>query len=135
MVTIGLVGCGAIGSELAQAIQQRFRGKARLIGLYDHKPEKAKTLVRQLRPAVPILSPRELVRRSQLLIEAASAQAVSEFLPQVIRQRTSILILSTGGLLKSPELIRRAAARGTQIYLPSGEDVGGQPRVRRFYYH
>ena len=124
MVTIGLVGCGTIGTKLAQEIQRRFKGIARLIGFYDHDPQKAARLSRRFHPAVPFLFPKQIIARCDLLIEAASAQAVEELLLEVIRQRKSILIMSTGGLLRHQALLRKAHHRRIPVYLPSGALVG-----------
>ena len=123
-MTIGLVGCGTIGCRLAEEIRTRFRGTARLIGIYDRHPEAVRRLARRFHPPLPILSPKQLIARSQLLIEAASTQAVGELLPEVIRRRKAMLVMSTGGLLEHPELLRRAAARSIPIYLPSGALCG-----------
>ncbi len=95
-----------------------------MIGIYDHHPETALKLSRRFHPALPLLSRKQIVSRSQLLIEAASSGAVAEFLPEVIRQRKSMLVLSTGGLVQNPQLLRKAAARNIPIYLPSGALAG-----------
>ena len=84
----------------------------------------SKRLSARLKPAVPILNPKTLISRADLLIEAASPEAVAEILPQVIRRRKSLMALSAGGLLQNPRLIRKAAASGTPIYLPSGALAG-----------
>ena len=128
-MTIGLVGCGTIGSRLAQEIQTRFKGKARLIGIYDHHLEASGRLARRFRPTLPILSPKQLVSRCQLLVEAASIQAVGEFLPQVIQKRKSMMVMSTGGLLKYEQLLRKALACSIPIYLPSGA-IGGLDGIK-----
>ncbi len=123
-MTIGLVGCGAIGSRLAREIERRFKRQARLIGVYDSDPRKAERLSRCFRPRIPILQISELVSRSDLLIEAASPKAVRQLLPHVISKRKAMLVMSTGGILQSPELVRRARAASIPLYLPSGAIVG-----------
>jgi len=124
VIEIGLVGCGNIGSHLAREIQRSFRGTARLIGLTDARPSQAQRLARSLRPPVPVIPLSTLVRRCDLLIEAASAQAVAELLPLAIRQRRATLILSTGALLLKPKLLRSAIRNKTPLYLPSGALAG-----------
>ena len=123
-MTIGLVGCGAIGRRLAGEIRTRLRGTARLIGIYDRHPEAARRLARRFHPPLPILPPKQLIARSQLLIEAASTQAVGELLPEVIRRRRAMLVMSTGGLLEHSHLLRQAASRSIPLYLPSGALCG-----------
>lgn len=124
MVRIGLVGCGTIGSKLAEEIQRRFTGIARLIGVHDIHSEKAVRLASRLHPSVPVLSAREIVRRSSLIIEAASPKAVAQLLPQVIRQKKSLMVLSSGGLLSQAGRLRAAAKRGIPVYVPSGAIAG-----------
>jgi len=119
-----MVGCGTIGSQLAKEIQIRFKGVARLIGLYDRNPNTASKLSRQLRPAVPIHPLGKLIRGCQLLIEAASIEAVGELLPRVIAQRKAFLVMSTGGLLAYPRLLKKAVASRIPLYIPSGALVG-----------
>ncbi len=124
MIRIGLVGCGTIGSRLAIEIQRRFGETARLVGIYDHNPSAAKHLQKKLRVPVPILPPKQLLQRCQLLIEAASASAVGQLLPEAIAHRKGMLVMSTGGLLQHPDLIRKAVARKIPLYLPSGAIAG-----------
>jgi aspartate dehydrogenase len=70
------------------------------------------------------LDPKTLVRRADLLIEAASPKAVEALLPEVIARRKALLAMSAGGLLNNPRLAQRAAASGTPVYLPSGALAG-----------
>ncbi len=124
MVAIGLVGCGFIGSRLAQEIQRRFKAKARLIGLYDADPTQAKRLSQKLHPTVPVLSPPMLLRRCQILIEAASIRAAMEWVPRAISCGKAVLVLSSGALLRRPELLRKARKKGVPVYVPSGALCG-----------
>ena len=87
MTTIGLIGCGAIGSRLAREIQRQFKGQARVIGIYDKYHAKAVKLSRSFRPPLPILSLQKLFERCQLLIEAASPAAVGQLLPYAISRK------------------------------------------------
>ena len=95
-----------------------------MIGVTDAKPLQAQRLARTLHPPVPVFPLNRLIRRCHLLIEAASPQAVQELLPQAIRQKRSLLILSTGGLLRNGKWIREAIRHKVPIYLPSGALVG-----------
>lgn len=124
MVNVGLIGCGAIGGRLAQELGRRFKGTARLIGIYDQEMKAAKRLAQRLRPRPPVLPLQTLMARSQLLMEAASPKAVGEILPHVIKHRQSLLVMSAGGLLRNKKLLRQAIAKSIPIYLPSGALVG-----------
>ncbi len=121
---IGLIGCGTIGSRLAHEIETRFRNSAQLVGIYDRDPKKSQALRKRLKFSPAILAPNRIVERSDLVIEAASAEAVGPLLLQVIAQRKSLLLLSTGGLLKHRRLLREASHLKVPVYLPSGALAG-----------
>ena len=95
-----------------------------MIGVFDNNPQTAQRFARGCRPSVAVLSLPQLVSRSQLLIETASAQAVGELLPHVIRHRKPLLVLSTSGLLRHPALLRKALRLKIPIHLPSGALLG-----------
>jgi len=124
VLNVALVGCGNIGSQLAREIQRRFRGRIRLIGVYDNQPRAGRRLARRLHPVVPVLSPHALFRRCDLLIEAASPRAVEELLPLAVRRRKSLLVLSSGGLLGKARWLRKARALGVPVHVPSGALAG-----------
>lgn len=124
MIRIGLVGCGAIGSQLAQIIQKRFKTRTRLIGLHDFRADAARALAARLRPAVPVLSLCQLVRRSDLVLEAASGAAVRQILPEALRWRRDLMVMSAGGLLDHSALIRKMKKAGLRLYVPSGAVLG-----------
>ena len=102
MVRVGLVGCGTIGSQLALSIQRSYRGVAHLIALHDRDRTHAETLQRRLSPRPAILSLSELIRTSQLIIEAASADAAADLVPRALRANRRVLVMSVGGLLRNP---------------------------------
>jgi aspartate dehydrogenase len=128
-MTVGVVGCGTIGSALIQALRGRFRASARLTALYDADAERLQKILRRFRLSVAVLPPAQLVRRCDLVIEAASPRAVEELLPWVIRYRRPMMILSTGGLLRNPRLLTQAIKRGVPLHLPSGA-LGGLDAVK-----
>lgn len=126
MVRVGLVGCGTIGSQLAYAIQRHFAHAARLTTLHDRNAVRAKTLQQRLRgqPAVVPLS--TLIRRSDLILEAASVDIVPSLVARAVRAHRSLLIMSVGGLL-SATMPRRFARE--RLYVPSGA-LGGLDAVK-----
>lgn len=113
-----------MGAQLAQAVQKRFKNQTRLIGVHDFRADAARGLASRLHPAVPVLSLCQLVRRSDLVIEAASPLAVREILPEILRWRRDLMVMSAGGLLEQSGLIRKAGKAGVRIYVPSGAILG-----------
>lgn len=123
-VPVGLIGCGAMGRTLARTLQKRFRRQARLIGVHDQDPAQAQRLASSLTPPVPVLSLDRLIARAGLLVEAASPKAVAQILPKALAKRRPLLVMSAGGLLDRPTLLRRFQKQGIPLYLPSGAIAG-----------
>lgn len=123
---IGIVGCGAIGSSLAKVILFDFKGRAVLAGLYDADAQKADKLAAKLKkPKVAARSLRELINRSDLVIEAAKPDAVLDIARKTLSCGADIMVMSVGGLLedyRKMELLARK--KGCRIYVPSGAVCG-----------
>jgi aspartate dehydrogenase len=124
MVTVGVVGCGTIGSALAHAIEREHRRTARLVALHDRDRAQALTLQRTLRSRPPIVSLAALIRRSRLVIEAASGAIASEVARAALRANRDVLIMSTGGLLASRSWLPLVRSSRGRLYLPSGALAG-----------
>lgn len=120
---VGIVGCGAIGTELAQAIDKEIE-KVQLVALTDIDEEKAKRLAYSLKRKPEILPLDELIKKSDLIIEAASKDLVSSLARKVIDQGKDIMIMSVGGLLGNEDLFDLAKKKDCKIYLPSGALAG-----------
>lgn len=112
VIRVGLVGCGAIGTHIAKILNQKFRSKARLVYANDLVPARAEALAR-------FVDLKTLVRKSDLVIEAAHLSCVKELVSEVMRHGKSALIMSVGGLLD----VRRFGSKGT-LYIPSGAVAG-----------
>ena len=124
MLRVGLVGCGTIGSRVARTVEQRHRARARIVGLHDSNPRQAQSLQRRLRSRPPILSLAELIRRSDLVVEAASVVVAAEVARRCLRAHRDVIVMSSGGLLLD-RTWRRAAARSRgRVFLPSGALAG-----------
>ena len=124
MVRVGLVGCGTIGSQLAKALERTYRQTARITALLDSDSRHARALQQQLRSHPPIVSLARLIQRSDLVVEAASAEVVGEVVRRALRADRSVFVMSVGGLLADqhwPRLVRRSRGR---IYIPSGALAG-----------
>ena len=121
---IGIIGCGAIGTGIAEFIQQRLRHKARIIALCDIDPKKADRLSRKIKP-IPITTDIEnLIKKSDLIIEAASVSVSGKIASRVVSQKKDVIIMSTGGLLKKGFLFKKARSKGCNIHIPSGAICG-----------
>jgi aspartate dehydrogenase len=121
---IGLVGCGTIGTRMAQAIDQGMV-IAELSALNDLEKEKADELMEGLKTQIPIfLGLEEIFKNVNLVVEAASPDVVPQIIPLASRYRIDCMIMSIGGLLGAEYMINEAKEAGIRIYCPSGAIAG-----------
>jgi aspartate dehydrogenase len=121
---VGIIGCGAMGSEIASACSRRLKKKITLSALYDADSSKSRILGRRLKKRIAVNSVREVMRRSDMVVEAASGAAAREVLLQATRHARDCMIMSVGGLLGSERLLRAAAKKNIRVYFPSGAICG-----------
>ncbi len=128
MKRIGLIGCGAIGSELAIAIDSR-KVNAELVALFDVYQDAVNALANKLK-IKPILarSVEEFVANSMdVVVEAASQDAVRKYARLVLENNHDLMIMSVGALLDSnlyDDLGSIAEKHDRRIYLPTGAIAG-----------
>lgn len=127
MKRVGLIGCGAIGSELAAAVDAR-RVDAKLVAVFDVYTDVANKLAAKLRhrPIVARNLKEFVATKMDVVVEAASQEAVRRYAAKVL-ERHDVMIMSVGALLggKLYNRLRRIAEKnGRRIYLPSGAIAG-----------
>jgi len=124
---IGIVGCGAIGGSLARSIVRDFAGQAELKALYDLAAGRAEELSKDLflEKSTVVKNLDRLISKSDLIIEAASADDSLRITKRVLRRGKDILVLSVGGLIRGiKELSDMARRSGSKVYIPSGAIAG-----------
>ncbi len=124
---IGIVGCGAIGSSLARSIVKNFSKDAQLTALYDIVPEKSKKLsgVVSQGKSLAVSGLIQLIDRSDLVIEAASAKVSWEIARHVLKMGRLLMVMSVGGVVAHAEkLFELAKKHKTKAYIPSGAICG-----------
>jgi len=125
MIKVGIVGCGTIGKELAVACQKRFSDEVTMEALADEDPAHARKLQGKLKPKPKIVSVDELIRRCDLVIEAASKQAAYEVAKKALSIGKDVMVMSVGGILgREKEIFNLARTHRCCLYLPSGGVVG-----------
>jgi aspartate dehydrogenase len=126
VLKIGLVGCGAIGTEIAMAID-RGDIAAELVAVFDRNEDRAGELIKCLK-AQPMLSDLEdLVERSEIVVEAASQRAVMEVAKASLERGRDLMIMSVGALLDRyvyRMVENLARENGCRVYIPSGAISG-----------
>ncbi len=119
---VGIIGCGTIGTAVAGQIVRKFRTRVQIAGLCDRDTQKAARLARSLRLNVPVLGWREIVRRSDLIVEAASASVSAVIAEEGLRQGKQVMVMSVGGLLRA-DLAKLQKYTG-KLWVPSGAVAG-----------
>ena len=118
MKKVGIIGCGAIGTLIAEAVGNGIVKCDGLI-LYDYNNEKADQLARSL--AIPVKVVRSLDEMIKLkpsvIVEAASQQAAKEYIRRILKGDIELIVMSVGALLDLD-------VRSSKIHIPSGA-IGG----------
>jgi predicted dinucleotide-utilizing enzyme len=131
MFRIGIVGAGAIGKEIARAIDNGTV-PAKLEAIYDRDLAEATSFAASLKSKPKVLPLEELVEASNFVVEAASQAAVREVAIAALSKSRSVMIMSVGALADKEllETIRTMAKEHVcSVYLPSGA-IGGLDAVK-----
>ncbi|MCD6319583.1 MAG: aspartate dehydrogenase [Candidatus Desulfofervidaceae bacterium] len=129
IVKIGLIGCGAIGTTIAKAVEKGLLNNFTITAIFDLCLERAKELNKILSspPFIASTFNSFLQQPLDLVIEAASPKAVEEYAEEVLLNHNDLMIMSVGALLKNGLLKRLeevAHKQGCRIYIPSGAIAG-----------
>ena len=97
---------------------------AALVALCDRHRERAESLSATLasRPAVCDLD--GVIEACEVVVEAASASALPEVARRALQAGRTVMAMSVGALLRSPELVALAEERGGRLLVPSGAIAG-----------
>lgn len=121
---IGIIGCGAIGTEIAIAVDKRDINVV-LHSCYDIDKNKYNELLKKLTNIKPkFLFAEKLVKDVDLVIECAKKDAVEEIFKLALKYNKDIMFLSAGGVLENYNLVEEARKKWINVYVPSGAVVG-----------
>ncbi len=130
MRKIAIIGCGAIGSVLAKAIDAGEAGTTKLNLVYDLDPKRARALVKKLKTKPRVAeSVAEICAEKciDLVIEAASQVAVEQYALEVLKSKKDVMVMSVGAF-SDEKLFRQvqktARKTGQRLYIPSGAILG-----------
>lgn len=122
--TIGIVGCGAIGSYLAEYACENMTGKISSVVIWDKDAEKAEFLSSRVRRVKMAGGLEDLARQADVIIEAASPLAVPDLFKVALEKQKDLIVMSIGGLLGNEHLLAAAREKGIRVTLPSGAIAG-----------
>ena len=115
---VGLIGAGAIGKVLAEAIQRGLVVCDELV-VYDVDLQRAQKLKSSLEFPVKVVDSIDklLSCKPKVVVEAASQQAVTEYYDKLLAADVELIVMSTGALLNLDTSSRK-------VHFPSGA-IGG----------
>ncbi|MBD3380416.1 MAG: DUF108 domain-containing protein [Candidatus Omnitrophica bacterium] len=122
--TIGIVGCGTIGRALCSYANKDLTEKVGGILLWDRDEKALLSLSGDIPPAKPARSFEEVLNGSDLIVEAAGAEAVPDLLKAAISSGKDAMVMSVGGILGSESLLDEAESKGVRVLLPTGAIAG-----------
>jgi len=119
---IGLIGCGAIGKVIVDAVRREKFGSITV--LYDRIMERAERIAGD---AIVANSFDEFIDVDvDVVVEAASQKAVEEY-AEVVLEKADFMVMSTGAFAKNNllEKVEKVARENNRrVYLPSGAVCG-----------
>ena len=125
---IAIIGCGAIGAYVARNIQAGVAGRYELVGVLDiPRPQAAKKLGDELGCRACKDLKALLREKPDIVIEAATREAVWAFGEECLKKGASLVNISTGALLDNEfrkSLTQTASRVRKKVYVPSGA-LGG----------
>lgn len=115
---VGLIGCGAIGTVLAEAIERKIVICDELV-VYDFDASKAQKLKAALNFPVTVVDSVDelLLLKPKVVVEAASQQAAKDYVQKIVASGTQLIVMSTGALLDLDVNL-------SNVHIPSGA-IGG----------
>lgn len=128
MKRVSLLGCGTMGTQIAMAIDSG-QIPAKLTHIYDESAQACENLLSILTDKPQIVANPHLLSSNpvDIVVEAASQNAVRDTALSVLQNRRDLLIMSVGALLDETILdVLSEACRDFKktIYLPSGAIAG-----------
>lgn len=119
---IGLIGCGAIGKVIVDAVRREKFGT--IVVLYDRIPERAERIAgnAEIAPSFEKFIDVDV----DVVVEAASQEAVEEYAVSVL-EKADLMVMSAGAFARCDllERIEKVARKNRRrVYLPSGAVSG-----------
>jgi aspartate dehydrogenase len=138
-IKVAIIGCGAIGGEIARSIDSEKIPNCKLSILFDVDTQKIAYLYNELntKPSSTFNDFNELVlskdyQNVNLVIEAASIKAAQTYMTTILEQGKDIMIMSIGAfsdLAFYKTIIQLLADTDGHVFLPSGA-IGGADILR-----
>lgn len=130
--TVAVLGCGALGSLVAEGVALDLQETWKLAGVYARTPEKAQALAGRFGCEAFTSAEAMLAARPDVVVEAAGGEAARQYAEAILRSGASLILLSGGVLADEAFALRlRGAAEqgGSVLHIASGA-IGGFDLMR-----
>jgi len=122
-LTVGVVGLGAIGRRLCQALDAGLPG-VRLAAATARDRARGEAFLKSLGTPVPFVTLDELVAASEVVVEASTQAHLQEIAPKTLSAGRDLVVLSCGALLGRADWVALAEQHHCRIHVPSGAIAG-----------
>ena len=120
---VGVGGLGPVGTGLARRIAEGLDGYT-LSAVSAKNLDRAATLARTLGPDVAVVRAAAMATHADLIVECAPSAIFREIAHPVLSTGRQLVVLSSGALLDSWDLVDTARRAGGQILIPTGALLG-----------
>lgn len=123
-MNLGIIGCGAIGTDVAKAADKME--EIEKIYLYDINKKASDRLLKTLKKA-EIEKVEKFLEHVDVVFEGASQEAVGEYAELILQAGRDLILMSVGRLFDGPfrkKLEKIAGEKNCKIYIPSGAICG-----------
>lgn len=120
---IGILGVGAIGSEVAFFIDKKLSDKFKLESVCEMDKQKADKVLRKLKNKPKLVSLEKLISGCDIIVEASSIDTANTLLSKAKKTNKKIIVLSVGVFIKYKKLLNKDYLTSS-VYIPSGAISG-----------
>lgn len=120
---VGIAGFGTIGARVGRALDEGLDGLT-LEAVSGRDADKTRAAVAQLRRPVDVVTPDELARRCDIIVECVPTAAFQSIAIPALKAGRTLLTVSAAALLRHPEIVDLAKQNGAQIVLATGALLG-----------
>ena len=120
-----IIGCGSIGKTLARHME--LEDNIESVCILDRKKEAVELLMKECQKVRFANNVEDVFEKSDLIVEAASQQAVIEFIPRALEIGKDVVVMSAGAFVDDDfkEKCRILAKQNNcKVYIPSGAVCG-----------
>jgi len=123
-MNLGIIGCGAIGTDVAKAADKMREIKK--IYIYDIKKSASNKLLKKIKKA-EIKNVEDFLEDVDLVFEGASQDAVRQFSEKILEAGKNLVIMSVGSLIDEKfrdKIEKIARKKKCRVYIPNGAICG-----------